>query len=162
MLPDPPDCLSEKPLLDLDPGPADRPVAPPPPEADFPGRSLERFTRETYAFVWNGPTGPVTVTVTDYGDYFGVRHEITIGIPPGTLFPLDDLSFPVGAHEIACAGDAGTLVQNALLAAERTDYWKDAVARAAQGDLFGALVTLDAPARPRRRRGVPPRPAPRR
>ena len=148
MLPDPPDRFSEQPLLDLDRAP-DQPISPA--ETDFPGRSMERFTRKIYAFLWNGPTGRVTVTVTDYADYFGSRHTIEIGFPPDTLFPLDDLSFPVGLHEIEPAGDAGALVQNLLAVAESTDFWKDAAARAAQGDLFGARPTLDPPRRPRRR-----------
>ena len=104
-----------------------------------------------YEFLWNGPTGRVTVTVTDFADYFGRRHWIEIDLPPSTLFPLDDYSFPVGLHEIESAGDAGALVQNLLAVVESTDFWKDAAARAAQGDLFGARPTLDPPRRPRRR-----------
>ena len=158
MLPDPPDCFSERPL-DADPAP-DRSTAPA--EAGFPGRSFERFTRKTFHFLWNGPTGPVAITVTDDADYFGGSHTVEIDIPPGTLFPLDDLSFPVGLHEIARAGDAKALVQDMLAVAERTDYWKDLHARAAQGDLFGARPTLDTPTRPRRRRPVVRPSAPRR
>ena len=158
MLPDPPDGFSEKPFPD--PG-RDPDTAAAPAEADFPGRSMERYSRKIYEFVWNGPTGPLTVTVTDYADYFGTHHEIEIEIPPDTLFPLDDFSFPVGSSELARAGDARAFVERLLAIAERTDYWKDAAARARQGDLFGARPTLDPPRRPRRRRHVLRRPAPR-
>lgn len=113
---------------------------------------MERYSRKTYGFVWNGPTGPLTVTVTDYADYFGTRHWIEIEVPPDTLFPLDDFSFPVGFSELARAGDAKAFVQRLLAIAERTDYWKDATARAKQGGLFGVRTTLDAPGRPRRHR----------
>jgi hypothetical protein len=123
---------------------------------------MERCTRKIYQFLWNGPTGPLTVTVTDYLDCFGTHHEIEIEIPPDALFPLDDFSFPVGHHEIARAGDARAFVQRLLAIAESTDYWNDAAARARQGDLFGARPTLDAPRRPRRQRQMLRRPAPRR
>jgi hypothetical protein len=156
MLPDPPDGFSEKPFPDpgLDPDGAAT--------ADFPGRSMERYARKSHAFVWTGPTGPVSVTVADFTDYFGTRHWIEIEIPPDTLFPLDDFSFPAGHHEIARAGDARAFVQRLIAVAESTDYWKDAAARARQGDLFGARTTLDAPRRPRRHRRVRHYPAPRR
>ena len=149
MLPDPPDGFSEKPL----PDPGSCPdTAATPAEADFPGRSMERFTRKIYGFVWNGPTGPLTVTVTDYADYFGTRHWIEIEIPPDALFPLDDFSFPVGSSELARARDAKAFVERLLAIAERADYWKNAAARA----------TLDPPRRPRRHRHALRRPAPRR
>ena len=71
MLPDPPDGFSEKPFPDpgRDPDPAAAQA-----ETDFPGRSMERYSRKIYEFLWIGPTGPLTVTVTDYADYFGTRH----------------------------------------------------------------------------------------
>jgi hypothetical protein len=156
MLPDPPDGFAEKPFPDpgLDPDGATAPA-----DADFPGRSMERYARKIYTFVWTGPTGPLSVTVTDFTDYFGTGHWIEIEIPPDTLFPLDDFSFPVGASEFARAGDAVAFARRLIAIAERTDYWKDAAARARQGDLFGARVTLDPPRRPRRHRHVLRRPA---
>jgi hypothetical protein len=159
MLPDPPQGFDEKPFPDPAPDPDGAATSA---EADFPGRSMERYTRRIHGFVWNGPTAPVTVTVTDYADYFGTRHWIEIEIPPATLFPLDDFSFPVGASELARAGDALAFVHRLIAVAERTDYWKDAAARARQGDLFGARITLDAPRRPKRHRHGLRRPAPRR
>jgi hypothetical protein len=157
MLPDPPDGFDEKPFHNpaLDPDRAATPA-----EAGFSGQSMERYARKIHAFVWTGPTGPVTVTVTDYADYFGARHWIEIGIPPDALFPLDDFSFPAGHHEIVRAGDAQAFVQRLIAAAESTDYWKEAAARARQGDLFGARPTLDAPCRPKRHRRVRRHPAP--
>jgi hypothetical protein len=125
MPPDQPDGFDEKPFHD----PAlESDTAAAPAEADFPGRSMERYSRRIYGFVWNGPTGPLIVTVTDFADYFGTRHWIEIGIPPDTLFPLDDFSFPVGASELARAGGAVALVHRLIAIAERTDYWKDAAA----------------------------------
>jgi hypothetical protein len=47
-----------------------------------------------------------------------------------------------------------------LAIAEGTAYWKDAAARARQGDLFGARPTLDVPRRPKRRRQTLGCPAP--
>jgi hypothetical protein len=157
MLPDPPDGFAEKPFPDpgLHPDSAAQPA-----DADFPGRSMERYARKIYAFVWTGPTAPLSVTVTDFTDYFGTGHWIEIGIPPDALFPLDDFSFPAGHHEIARAGDAQAFVQRLIAVAESTDYWKDAAARARQGDLFGARPTLDAPRPPKRHRRVRRQPAP--
>jgi hypothetical protein len=161
MLPDSPDQFREKPLVDFGPSPDQ---AASPHAIDFPGRSAERWTRKVYRFVWNGPTGAVAVTVTDYADYFGTRHAIEIDLPPGTLFPLEDLSFPVSAADIARAGDAQAFVQQLISVVESLDYWKDAATRARQGDLFGAKTTLDdPPIRPsRRRRRLRRQPAPRR
>jgi hypothetical protein len=158
MLPDPPDHFSEKPFPDFDaPAPAE---IGPPAETDFPGRSMERFARRTYSFLWNGPTGFVAVIVRQYENYFGSPRWIDIEVPPGTLFPLGDLSFPAGLSEITRAGGVRAFVQRILATAEGTDYWKDAAARARQGDLFGARTTLDAPRRPRRRRHLRRRPVP--
>lgn len=141
MLPDTPDGFFEKPFHDPDFDP-DRAATPA--ETDFPGRSMERYSRRIYRFVWNGPTSPLTVTVTDCADYFGTRHWIEIEIAPDTLFPLDDFSFPVGASELARAGDARALVQRLISIAESTDYRNDA------------------PRRSRRRRHLLRRPVPRR
>jgi hypothetical protein len=130
------------------------------PKPTFPAGRWSATRAKINEFVWNGPTGPLTVTVTDYADYFGAHHEIEIEIPPDTLFPLDDFSIPAGSSELARAGDAKTFVERLLAIAERTDYWKDAAARARQGDLFGARPTLDPPRRLRRHRRVSRPPAP--
>lgn len=112
------------------------------------------LTRTTYELSWNGPRGPVTVTVTDTRTFFTRHPVIDIAIPPGMPFPLETLSYVATAAEIERARGAPGFVEALIAAAESTAAWREYAARPLPRYLVGkhrpqALSTRPRPGRRR-------------
>jgi hypothetical protein len=87
------------------------------------------ITYKTCELSWNGPFGPVTLTVTDTKTFFHRHHVIDIAVPPNTPFPLETLSYVATAAEIERAGGAGRFVESLIVTAESTAAWREYAAR---------------------------------